>query len=121
MRVGGGRNHRINLGDGILVKDNHIEALRSGGTGITEAVERARRVASHTVNIEVEVENLDQAAEALEAGVDILLLDNMGVEQMAEAVRLAGGRAVTEASGASRWPTCAPRRRPGWTSYRSAD
>ena len=99
VRVGGGRNHRMNLGDGILVKDNHIEALRSGGTGITEAVERARRGASHTVNIEVEVENLDQAAEALEAGVDILLLDNMGVEQMAEAVRLVGGSAVTEASG----------------------
>jgi len=99
VRVGGGRNHRRSLGDGILIKDNHIEALRSSGAGIAQAVERARANASHTINIEVEVEDPDQVAEALEAGAGILLLDNMSVKEMAEAVRLARGKAVTEASG----------------------
>ena len=99
VRAGGGRNHRRNLGDGILIKDNHIEALRSSGIGIAEAVERALGNASHTVNIEIEVEDLGQVAEALEAGAGILLLDNMSVEEMAEAVKLAHGKAVTEASG----------------------
>jgi nicotinate-nucleotide pyrophosphorylase (carboxylating) len=99
VRTGGGRNHRKNLGDGILIKDNHIEALRSSGIGIAEAVERALGNASHTVNIEIEVEDLGQVAEALEAGAGMLLLDNMSVEEMAEAVKLAHGKAVTEASG----------------------
>ena len=72
---GGGGNHRINLGDGVLIKDNHIEALRAEGAGLAEAVRRAR--VRHTLRVEVEVETLHQVSEALEAGADILLLDNM--------------------------------------------
>ena len=97
VRVGGGSNHRRNLGDGVLIKDNHIEALRGEGAGLAEAVRRAR--ARHTLRVEIEVETLDQATEALEAGADILLLDNMTVTEMAEAVALVDGRALTEASG----------------------
>ena len=99
VRVGGGHNHRRGLGDGILVKDNHVEALRVAGLSLGQIVERARENASHTLKVEIEVENLDQAREALDAGAEVLLLDNMGVEEMAVAVRLARGRALTEASG----------------------
>ena len=97
VRVGGGNNHRRSLGDGVLIKDNHIEALRSEGVGLGEAVRRAS--ARHTLRVEIEVETMEQVSEALEAGADILLLDNMTVAEMAEAVALIGGRAVTEASG----------------------
>ena len=97
VRVGGGSNHRINLGDGVLIKDNHIEALRSQGDGLGEAVRRAR--ARHTLRVEIEVETMAQVAEALKAGADILLLDNMTVAEMAEAVAAVDGRALTEASG----------------------
>ena len=97
VRVGGGSNHRINLGDGVLIKDNHIEALRAEGAGLGEAVRRAR--VRHTLRVEVEVETMAQVAEAIEAGADILLLDNMTVAEMAEAVALVDGRALTEASG----------------------
>ena len=93
--VGGGGNHRFNLSDGVLIKDNHIAACGS----ITEAVSRARKKTPHTVKIEVEVENLDQLREALECRVDIIMLDNMSDEMMAEAVRIVDGRAVCEASG----------------------
>ena len=97
VRVGGGSNHRRSLGDGVLIKDNHIEALRNEGVGLAEAVRRART--RHTLRIEIEVETIAQVSEALEAGADILLLDNMTVPEMAEAVALVDGRAVTEASG----------------------
>ena len=97
VRVGGGSNHRRSLGDGVLIKDNHIEALRAEGAGLGEAVHRAR--ARHTLRIEIEVETMEQVSEALEAGADILLLDNMTVAEMAEAVALVDGRSVTEASG----------------------
>ncbi len=97
VRVGGGGNHRINLGDGVLIKDNHIEALRAEGAGLGEAVRRAR--VRHTLRVEVEVETIAQVAEALEAGADILLLDNMTTAEMTEAVALVNGRALTEASG----------------------
>ena len=100
VAVGGGRNHRRNLGDGILIKDNHIAAMRKAGLSLGDAVEKARAAAPPT--IEVEVEDLDQVSEALDAGADILLLDNMTIEQMAEAVRVARGRALTEASGGIR-------------------
>ena len=99
VRAGGGRNHRRNLGDGILIKDNHVEALRASGMSLGDVVRKANREKAHTINVEVEVEDLHQAAEALDAGAGILLLDNMGLEEMAAAVRLASGRAVTEASG----------------------
>lgn len=99
VRVGGGHNHRQNLGDGILIKDNHIEALRKIGMSLGDVVRKANREKSHTINVEVEVEDLAQVEEALAAGAKILLLDNMEPEDMAVAVRMAQGRAVTEASG----------------------
>lgn len=99
VRMGGGHNHRQNLGDGILIKDNHIDALRSDGMSLGDVVKKAIREASHTIRVEVEVENLEQLDEALDAGAGIVLLDNMDVEQMAAAVHLAKGRAFTEASG----------------------
>ena len=102
VRMGGGSNHRMNLGDGILIKDNHIIAGRRSGLDLGDVVKKAREGAPHTLRIEVEVESLDQAREALDAGAEILLLDNMGLEQMAEAGRLAHGRALTEASGGIR-------------------
>ncbi len=95
VRVGGGHNHRFNLADGILIKDNHIAACGS----ITAAVHRARRHAPHTLKVEVEAETLDQVRECLACGVEIILLDNMTPARIAEAVALAGGRALLEASG----------------------
>ena len=99
VRMGGGFNHRRNLGDGILIKDNHIQALRGQGLSLGDIVKKAHANASHTIKIEVEVENLDEVKEALDAGAEILLLDNMGLKEMAQAVDMARGRAVTEASG----------------------
>ncbi|MCH7800290.1 MAG: carboxylating nicotinate-nucleotide diphosphorylase [Chloroflexi bacterium] len=99
VRMGGGQNHRYNLGDGILIKDNHIDALRSDGLSLGDVVKKAIREASHTIRVEVEVENLEQLDEALDAGAEFVLLDNMDFEQMAEAVRVAKGKAFTEASG----------------------
>lgn len=93
--VGGGHNHRFGLYDGVLIKDNHIVAAG----GITQAVQRARLSAPHTVKIEVEVETIEQVNEALEAKADILLLDNMSIEMMKEVVQRIGDLAVTEASG----------------------
>ena len=99
VRMGGGQNHRQNLGDGILIKDNHIDALRGYGMSLGDVVKKAIREASHTIRVEVEVETLEQLDEALEAGAGIILLDNMDVEQMTIAVRIAKGKAFTEASG----------------------
>ena len=95
VKVGGGYNHRYNLSDGILLKDNHIGAAG----GVKEAVLMAKEYAPFVRKIEVEVENLDMLQEALEAGADIIMLDNMSVEDMKEAVRLTAGRAETECSG----------------------
>lgn len=95
VKMGGGSNHRFNLADGVLIKDNHIVAAG----GITEAVTRVRANVPHTLKIEVEVENFDQINEALEVGVDIIMLDNMSNEDMAAAVKHINGRAITEASG----------------------
>ncbi len=99
VRMGGGQNHRQNLGDGILIKDNHIDALRGDGMSLGDVVKKAIREASHTIRVEVEVETLEQLDEALDAGAGIILLDNMDVEQMTIAVRIAKGKAFTEASG----------------------
>jgi len=96
---GGGRNHRQNLADGILIKDNHIEALALQGLGIGDVVRKALAGASHTIKVEIEVETLEQLEEVLDAGADLVLLDNMSVERMSEAVRIASGRAILEASG----------------------
>lgn len=95
VRVGGGYNHRFNLSDGVLIKDNHIGAAG----GVREAIERARAYAPFVRKIEVEVETLDMVWEAVEAGADIIMLDNMAPETMREAVALIAGRAETECSG----------------------
>ena len=95
VRVGGGSNHRFNLADGILIKDNHIVAAGS----ITAAVKAAKANAPHTLKVEVETETMEQVDEALAAGADIIMLDNMNNEMMAAAVKKIAGRAVTEASG----------------------
>ncbi len=95
VKVGGGSNHRYNLSDGVLLKDNHIDAAG----GVKEAVEAARAYAPFVRRIEVETENLDMVREAVEAGADIIMLDNMAPEEMAEAIRIIGGRARTECSG----------------------
>lgn len=99
VRMGGGYNHRLNLADGILIKDNHLAALASRELGLQEVVQRALAQASHTVKVEVEVESLDGVAAALEAGAPIIMLDNMPVELMAAAMELVGDRAIVEASG----------------------
>lgn len=99
VRMGGGHNHRINLADGILIKDNHIEALRSREMGLGQVVQLALSRASHTIKVEVEVETLAQLHEALDAGAHIIMLDNMSVETMREAMGIVNGRAVVEASG----------------------
>lgn len=95
VRVGGGQNHRFNLSDGVLLKDNHIGAAG----GVAAAIARARAYAPFVRKIEIEVETLPQLKEALDAGADIVMLDNMRGETLREAVRLAKGRAKTEISG----------------------
>ena len=95
VKVGGGHNHRYNLSDAILLKDNHIGAAG----GVKEAVKMAKKYASFVCKVEVEVENLDMLKEALEAGADIIMLDNMSIEDMKEAVKLTAGKAETECSG----------------------
>ena len=95
VRAGGGSNHRFGLDDAVLIKDNHVAAAGS----VRAAIERAKQNVGHLVKIEVEVDTLAQLAEALEAGVDAVLLDNMTPAQLAAAVKLVNGRAITEASG----------------------
>ena len=95
VRVGGGLNHRFALYDGVLIKDNHITTAG----GITPAIQRARQKISHTLKIEVEVKNIGEVQEALSAGADAVMLDNMTPEAMSEAVRLIGGKVPVEASG----------------------
>lgn len=95
VRVGGGYNHRYNLSDGVLLKDNHIGAAGS----VTDAIRMAREYAPFVRKIEIETETLDMVREAVEAGADIIMLDNMTTEEMREAIRIIGGRAETECSG----------------------
>lgn len=95
VRCGGGANHRFGLDDAVLIKDNHV-ALAGG---VHPAVARVRAAVGHMVRVELEVDTLDQLAEALELGVDAVLLDNMDVPTLAEAVRMAAGRCILEASG----------------------
>lgn len=95
VRVGGGSNHRFGLDDAMLIKDNHVAIAG----GVRQAVERARAAAGHMVRVELEVDSLDQLQEALDLGVEIILLDNMDLQTLREAVRRVDGRAVTEASG----------------------
>ena len=95
VRVGGGHNHRFNLSDGVLIKDNHIAAAG----GIASAVKAARAAVPHVMKIEIETETLDEVRQALDAGADIIMLDNMSTELMTQAVALIDGKALTEASG----------------------
>ena len=95
VKVGGGYNHRYNLSDGVLLKDNHIAAAG----GITQAINLAKEYASFVRKIEIEVENMDMVKEAVEAGADIIMLDNMSIDEMKEAVAYINGRALTESSG----------------------
>lgn len=95
VKVGGGNNHRYNLSDGVLIKDNHIGAIGS----IEKAVSMAREYAPFVTKIEVEVENLSMLTEALDAKVDIIMLDNMSIEEMKEAIKIIDGRALIECSG----------------------
>ncbi|MDO4298942.1 MAG: carboxylating nicotinate-nucleotide diphosphorylase [Lachnospiraceae bacterium] len=95
VKVGGGYNHRYNLSDGVLIKDNHIGAAG----GVANAVRMAKEYAPFVRKIEIEVENLDMLKEALEAGADIIMLDNMSPDEMKQAVELVAGRAETECSG----------------------
>jgi nicotinate-nucleotide pyrophosphorylase (carboxylating) len=95
VRCGGAQNHRFGLDDAVLIKDNHVAMAG----GLRNAVERARQSVGHLVKIEVEVDSLDQLREALDLGVDVVLLDNMSLDELREAVSLAKGKAITEASG----------------------
>lgn len=95
VKAGGGFNHRYNLSDGVLLKDNHIGAAG----GVKEAIQKAKEYAPFVRKIEIEVENLDMVKEAVEAGADIIMLDNMSPDEMKEAIRVIDGRAETECSG----------------------
>ncbi len=99
VRAGGGTNHRFNLSDGILIKDNHLAAARDRDLSIAQVVARVREAAPDGMPVEIEVTNVEEAREALDGGADVVLLDNMGLEDMRAAVELADGRALTEASG----------------------
>lgn len=101
VRAGGGQNHRFGLFDGVLIKDNHIAAV----DGVGAAVLAARRGAPHSLRVEVETDTLDQVREALEAGADAILLDNMGPDLLRQAVEIIAGRAISEASGGIRLET----------------
>jgi len=99
VKVGGGQNHRMSLGDGILIKDNHLAALRSQGLNLKQIVARARQNSPQRLPVEVEVGTVAEASEAVEAGADIIMLDNMNIEDMRKAVKSIRGRALVEASG----------------------
>ena len=105
VRMGGGFNHRLNLADGILIKDNHIQANGFREMGLKEVIQLALARASHTIRVEVEVESMAQVNEALDAGAHIIMLDNMSVEQMADAMKVIGDRALVEASGGITYDT----------------
>ena len=94
VRVGGGHNHRYNLADGILIKDNHIAVLRAQELGLADIVSRARENSPHMLRVEVEVESIEEAREALEARADVIMLDNMSPEEMRQVVAMSGGRCL---------------------------
>jgi nicotinate-nucleotide pyrophosphorylase (carboxylating) len=115
VRCGGGHNHRFGLSDGFMLKDNHRAALAVRGADLVTRVRAARERLGHGVAVTIEVDEVDQVAEALEAGADSVLLDNMTPGQLARAVREVDGEALTEASGGSHWNRCARWRRAGST------
>ena len=95
VTVGGGKNHRYNLSDAAMLKDNHVDA----GGGITNAVKKLKSKLGHMTKVELEVRTLDELREALSVDVDVIMLDNMSNEMMAEAVKITDGKAILEASG----------------------
>ncbi len=99
VRMGGGHNHRMNLSDGILIKDNHLAVLRARGLTMKDILARARQDTDQELRVEVEVTSVSEAVEAVEAGADIVMLDNMNPADMREAVKAIHGRALVEASG----------------------
>jgi len=99
VRVGGGQNHRFHLGDGILIKDNHLSALRALGMSLKDIIAKAKQNAPHGLKVEVEVNTVQEALDAVEAGVDIIMLDNMSPDEMRRVVSLVSGRVKIEASG----------------------
>ena len=99
VRVGGGYNHRLHLSDWLLIKDNHLVALRGQGMSLREVIAEAKQKAPQNLKVEVEVETAEEALEAVDAGADIVMLDNMSLEEMRHAVELVRGRALLEASG----------------------
>ncbi|MDD5039400.1 MAG: carboxylating nicotinate-nucleotide diphosphorylase [Dehalococcoidales bacterium] len=99
VRMGGGQNHRFHLGDGILIKDNHLVALRTLGMSLKNIVAKAKQNAPPELKVEVEVTTIEEALDAVAAGADIILLDNMSPDEMRHVVSLVGGRVKTEASG----------------------
>ena len=99
VAAGGGRNHRLNLGDGVLIKDNHIAALRADGEGTAKIIQIARENSPDALKVEIEVESVEEARAAIEGGADIVMLDNMSLDEIAEAARIAKGRCLTEVSG----------------------
>ena len=105
VRAGGGFNHRRDLSDAVMIKDNHIAVITSQGLSVADAVNEARESLPHTLKIEIEVDRLDQIPEALAARADIILLDNMTVPDLRQAVSIIDGRALTEASGGVRLET----------------
>ena len=99
VTVGGGKNHRKNLGDGILIKDNHINIAGKNGYGFDSIMSKISRYASKDLKVEIEVSNIDEAVLALNSGADIIMLDNMPPDEMKVAVEIIDGKALTEASG----------------------
>ena len=99
VRMGGGQNHRFHLGDALLIKDNHLVALRSQGESLKEIVARAKQKAPGGIKVEVEVSNFQEAMEAVEGGADIIMLDNMSLEEMRRVVAAVSGKSKFEASG----------------------
>ncbi|MDA1188661.1 MAG: carboxylating nicotinate-nucleotide diphosphorylase [Chloroflexi bacterium] len=99
VRMGGGQNHRLNLSDGVLIKDNHIAAAQMQGLSLADMVRKAREQTQGKLKIEIEIENLDQLREVLEGKPDVVMLDNMDVDTMRQAVEITQGRALLEASG----------------------
>ena len=99
VKAGGGRNHRMHLGDAILIKDNHLASLLNYGLTIKDIIDKAHQKAPKNMRIEIEVKTLQEASEAVNAGADIILLDNMSIEEMRQAVQVIKGRALIEASG----------------------
>jgi nicotinate-nucleotide pyrophosphorylase (carboxylating) len=99
VRMGGGQNHRLHLGDAILVKDNHLAALRSQGVSLKEIIAQAKQKAASSLKVEVEVRTVEEALEASDAGADIIMLDNIRPEEIRRVVKLTGGKVLLEASG----------------------